>query len=266
MTDLVVSDIELINRDGAVLVSSRQVAEKFGKDHKNVLRDVKELLLSIGAEKDVLKSEPIFIESTYPDGYSRPQPEYLMTRDGFILLAMGFTGADAVKWKIKFIQAFNAMEAKLKEIASNPFAALSGMTSEQIRLYADERAAKEKAQAEVAAVSKQLEEAKPKVEFVDNFVASKGFLSMGEAAKVLGFGRNSLFELLRYADVVIKNSTSPKQWAVNQGLFVLKTWCSNGINGSTSRVTPKGMTWLAENLTKLKDKAISNGWTNKTQY
>jgi len=138
------------------MVSSVQVAEKFGKDHKNVLRDIKDLLSSLDAEKDVLKTEPIFIESTYPDLYSRPQPQYLMTRDGFTLLAMGFNGDEALVWKVKFIQAFNAMEAKLKEIAANPFSVLDGMNSDQIAVLLAEVKAKEAAQRDVQLAQAQL--------------------------------------------------------------------------------------------------------------
>lgn len=60
----------------------------------------------------------MFRESTYNAGTGKPYKQYLINRDGFSLLAMGFTGKKALEWKIKFIKAFNSMEAKLKEQAA----------------------------------------------------------------------------------------------------------------------------------------------------
>jgi Rha family phage regulatory protein len=146
------SQIEIV--DG--MVSSLQVAEKFKKDHKNVIRDVDFILSTVDMEKDRLKFEQIYVKSTYQDKYGRSQPQYLMTRDGFSLIAMGFTGAEALKWKLKFIQAFNAMEAKLKDIQADPFVVMSGMTSEQVALFLESVKVREAAQREAAAAQAKL--------------------------------------------------------------------------------------------------------------
>ena len=58
----------------------------------------------------------MFIESSYKAGTGKKYKEYLLTRDGFSLLVMGFTGSRALEWKLKYIEAFNKMENKLKEI------------------------------------------------------------------------------------------------------------------------------------------------------
>lgn len=93
-------------KNNQVVVSSRQVAEKFGKEHRNVLAAIREIL---GAENSATK---FFQESTH-EYRGQKFPEYLMNRDGFSLLVMGFTGKDALQWKMKYIAAFNEMEAKL---------------------------------------------------------------------------------------------------------------------------------------------------------
>lgn len=93
-------------KNNQVVVSSRQVAEKFGKEHRNVLAAIREIL---GAENSATK---FFQESTH-EYRGQKFPEYLMNRDGFSLLVMGFTGKDALHWKMKYIAAFNEMEAKL---------------------------------------------------------------------------------------------------------------------------------------------------------
>ena len=109
MGDLVLSMPEVIVFGNRPMVSSLQVAQHFGKRHDNVIRDIKRLEIP---EKFYLLN---FAEITYEDSRGRKQPAYLMTRDGFALLAMGFTGKKAMEWKIRYIEAFNAMERKLKE-------------------------------------------------------------------------------------------------------------------------------------------------------
>ena len=93
-------------KNNQVVVSSRQVAEKFGKLHKDVLESIRNILV---AENSATK---FYQESTH-EYRGQKFPEYLMNRDGFTLLAMGFTGKDALQWKMKYIAAFNEMEAKL---------------------------------------------------------------------------------------------------------------------------------------------------------
>ena len=95
-----------------ITTSSRQVAEKFEKEHKNVVRDIEKLLGEIGSKLSV----SYFISSDYKDSMNRTQTEYLLTRDGFSLLAMGFTGEKALKWKLEYIRAFNEMETELKRL------------------------------------------------------------------------------------------------------------------------------------------------------
>lgn len=86
-------DITLFNRDGQILASSLEVAEKFGKEHSKVKRSIKSF------EKDVANFGEMFKLSYYEDSYGRSQEEYDMNRDGFSLLAMGFTGKKALEWK-----------------------------------------------------------------------------------------------------------------------------------------------------------------------
>ena len=91
-----------------ILASSRDVAEKFGKRHDHILRDIESF------QKDVPNFGEMFFEDISPDKYGRNQKIYLMNRDGFSLLCMGFTGKKALEWKLKYIDAFNKMEETLK--------------------------------------------------------------------------------------------------------------------------------------------------------
>lgn len=94
-----------------LVTSSRKIAEVFEKEHKHVL----EAIDKIKAENSAVSN--MFMESSYKAGTGKNYKEYIMNRDGFSILAMGFTGAKALEWKIKYIQAFNCMETELKRIA-----------------------------------------------------------------------------------------------------------------------------------------------------
>lgn len=94
--------------DGQIVVESRKIAEHFDKQHKHVLDAIE----NIKAENSAVT--PMFCETTYTAGTGKAYKEYLMNRDGFSLLVMGFTGKKALEWKIKYIQAFNAMEEELR--------------------------------------------------------------------------------------------------------------------------------------------------------
>lgn len=100
------TDIILSTQNGEPVVSSRQIAENFGKEHKTVLRSIEELAAQNCAAKSM------FYETTF-ENRGKQYPMYLMNRDGFSLLVMGFTGKAALEWKLKYIQAFNAMEKQL---------------------------------------------------------------------------------------------------------------------------------------------------------
>ena len=102
------NDIILSTQNGEPVASSREVAKRFGKEHKNVLTAIRQLLV---AENSATK---FFHETTF-EYRGQKFPEYLMNRDGFSLLAMGFTGKEAVQWKLKYIEAFNQMEKQLAE-------------------------------------------------------------------------------------------------------------------------------------------------------
>lgn len=99
--------------DGIPMVDSKVIADAFGKTHRNVLVDIRKLISDTGSF-----GEQSFLLSEYTSLQNKKLPCYMMTRDGFALLAMGFTGKEALAWKIKYIQAFNAMEDALLERSS----------------------------------------------------------------------------------------------------------------------------------------------------
>lgn len=103
----VIDGIEfLVN--GQTKVSSVEVAENFDKEHKNILSSIQKML-----ENDKI-SRLDFQPSSYKSR-GKEYPCFNMTRDGFSLLVMGFTGDKALEWKVRFLSAFNKMEQYIIE-------------------------------------------------------------------------------------------------------------------------------------------------------
>lgn len=110
MGDLFDSQISVVEQEGEFYVTSLQVAEHFEKQHKDVLRAIENL------ECSEQFSQRNFAPSNYVDSRGKKQPMVLMTRDGFTMAAMAFTGTKACRFKELYIEAFNAMERELTRI------------------------------------------------------------------------------------------------------------------------------------------------------
>lgn len=102
-------EIKLMNKEEVTVVSSLDVAETFEKEHRNVLADIRNIQSSVSCAE----FSALFYEGTYKAINGKSNPLYYMNRDGFTLLVMGYTGEKAMKFKLAYIQQFNAMEKLL---------------------------------------------------------------------------------------------------------------------------------------------------------
>lgn len=100
------NDLVVIHKDKP-MVSSQLVADKFGKAHRDVMRAIKNIDCSME-----FKARN-FAQCNFKNKMNREFDGYMMTRDGFSFLCMGFTGKEAAKWKEAYIEAFNSMEKEL---------------------------------------------------------------------------------------------------------------------------------------------------------
>ena len=98
----------VIMHNQQAVTTSLVLAKVFEKKHQHVLRD-------IDALKDVSNFGQMFFESNEPDSYGRNRRIYFMNRDGFTLIAMGYTGSKAMEFKLKYIEAFNKMEQIVRQ-------------------------------------------------------------------------------------------------------------------------------------------------------
>lgn len=106
--------VEIVGKryEEQILTTSLKVADKFDKQHKDVLESIR----GIREVMSTAEFSALFNETTYKALNGKSNPMYEMNRDGFSLLAMGFTGEKALKWKLDYINAFNVMESELKRI------------------------------------------------------------------------------------------------------------------------------------------------------
>lgn len=242
--------VKVVNNQ--LVTDSRQVAEAFGKEHGKVLRSIDNLVSQNRLTKNM------FLEQTH-EYRGRTFRYYLMNRDGFSLLVMGFTGPEALEWKIKYINAFNEMEKKLQK-SSPP--ALPDFSDPVVaaRAWADQYEARRKAE-------KTIEENKPKIVLAESIEVSDTDISIGALAKILkqngvDIGRNRLYSWMRENGYLIKTAKSwnhPKQIYMDAGYFrITETVHDSGYGYTpkiyiTTYVTGKGQKYFINKFLENKD-------------
>lgn len=228
------NDIILSMQNGEPAVSSRQIAESFEKRHDHVMRDIEDIMKGLPKNGDT----HMFFKTEYThEQNGQSYPMYLMNRDGFTLLAMGFTGKAALEWKLKYIAAFNEMEKKLTE---KPQLTRSQLLATALIAAHEELEEKDK----------QIETMKPKALFADAVSASGQSILVGEMAKLLSqngiqMGQNRLFQWMRENGYLIKDKkrtdyNMPTQKSMELRLFEIKETSIAHSDGHTSiNKTPK---------------------------
>lgn len=222
-----------------IVTDSRSVAEHFGKQHKNVLQTIENL----AAENPATKF--LFQKATF-ENRGKQYPMYLMNRDGFSLLVMGFTGAKALEWKLKYIEAFNAMERKLKEATYDSY--MISDPVERAKKWIEEEKERQKLRAENKVML-------PKAQFYDTVANTESLFSMADVAKTLdmGIGRNKLFAFLRDKGILDKYN-HPYQKYVDAGYMrLIENHCKAGDNDVVYKCTyvkQKGIDYIRKILLK----------------
>lgn len=254
------NEIILSEKNGQVLASSREVAEKFGKTHGSVLKTIcgetRNGKHVNGLCDEILASgNPLtkyFIKSTYMNR-GKEYPEYLMTRDGFSLLAMGFTGKEAVEWKLKYIDAFNQMEDRLKN--GNQLT-----EEEKLKLMLFSKDASEVAYAHnrlielaTAPLIAENEELKPKAEYHDEVLKKDGLITTTVVAKDLGFSSaNKLNKVMNANHIIFKNQSgtwcpyAEYEWLIEDNYADYESY-TNEHSKPCLKWTEKGRKWIVEN-------------------
>lgn len=237
------SSIVLSMQSGEPVASSRQIADNFEKRHDHVMRDIDAM------KKDVPNFGEMFFETTAPDSYGREQRAYLMNRDGFTLLAMGFTGKAALEWKLKYIAAFNEMEKKLAE---QPQLTRSQLLATALIAAHEELEEKDK---RIELLTADTERMKPKEIFSDAVSTSQNSILVGELAKLLKqngieIGEKRLYAWMRENGYLIKRKgadwNKPTQRSMEMKLFTIKETVICHSDGHTSVNTTTKVTGIGQ--------------------
>ena len=238
-------------QNNQVVVSSRQIAEHFGKQHFHVLRDIENM------KKDISNFGLIFFRTELPDKYGRLQPAYLMNKKGFTLLSMGFTGKKAIAWKLKYIDAFEAMEKKLRELENVPSYQIDDRVKRAEAWIREEKErlklakSNEKLRAEKTKLSLKLDK---ESEFRKVIFDTSDCINYTNAAKAIiplfkNFTRTKMINFLKEIHAVDKENL-PYARYIKSGHFKLKEHLVIPKNGSRSfikkqgYVTQKGLKWI----------------------
>lgn len=233
------------------LTNSLLVAEKFSKEHRRVMQDIRELECSENFKQHN------FVLSSYVSVQNRELPMYVMTKDGFTLLAMGYTGDIAMKFKEDYIEAFNKMEETIK----NGDFQIPATFRDALLLAA-------KQQEQIEEQQKLLVVQAPKVLFADAVQTSQRSCLVAELAKILqqngvSIGQNRLFTWLRENDYLCSKGqyyNQPTQKAMELKLFEMKQTTINKPDGTvlvttTTKVTGKGQIYFVNKFLNNKETA-----------
>lgn len=245
MNGIIQQNVVYKTNKGTPVTDSLKVAGVFGKQHKNIIQAVRNLL---GSAENSAHAR-WFYESTYLDAQGKQRPMFVMNRDGFSLLAMGLTGAKALQFKIAFIEQFNKMEEIVKQVAQHSQPNLPTTFAEALRLAATQAEQIEKQQ-------KQIEKERPRVLFSQAVETSKDSILIGELAKLIcqngvQMGEKRLFIWLRSNGYLCQQGerhNQPTQKALEMGLFEIRKITINvGDNTkvrTTTKVTGKGQIYF----------------------
>ncbi len=228
--------MNLITTSIVTTMSSREIAELTGKEHRHVLRDIEVMLAELDLNKE-----------GYAQTWTHPQngqtyPEFLLDRELTDTLLTGYSAVLRRK-----------VIARWRELESRDKVALPDFTDPvaAARAWAD---AVEKTQVQAVELQAQkllLEQQKPAVEFVDRFVEAKSAKGFREVAKILGIKEREFIDSLAADKIIFKQGSNwlPMAHHQHNGRFVVKTGEANGHAFHQCRFTPEGIAWVAKRFT-----------------
>ena len=203
-------------------MSSKRIAEKTGKDHSHVIRDIGNMI------DELLKDDPNLDDSDYQivkdnRGYVS---EIVLNERLSLCLASGYS----IKLRMAIIDDWALLKSQQVSLPQT-FAQALQLAADQAKKIEDQQ--------------KVIEYHQPKVEAHDLFMESGHALSMEEAAKCFSMGRNTFIKKLVQANLLIPTSKLPYQIYLTMGIFRVKVVATGIGNVSQVFVTPKGMDYLS---------------------
>lgn len=240
--------VKVENVNGKLVVSSRVVAGQLGKAHDKVIRDIR--------DKSLAKYGEWIIPNKYKANNGQEYNEYLLTKDGFIMLVFNYTGYN--DFKEAYINKFNEMEKELQAISEKDRLYLGLFNKDPLVVANSHKALVE---LEVKPFKEKIEQDKPLVAFANKVSDSSDLILVREFCKLLHdkeieIGEKRLYSWFRCKGYICKNSTEPTQRAMELGLFKVIERTVNTPYGEmltqTTKITGKGQIYFVEMLKKNK--------------
>lgn len=203
-------------------MDSREIAERTGKNHADVCRDIRKML-------EELELDQSRFASVYKAGNGEDRRCYLLPKRECLILASGYS----VKLRAAIIDRWAELEA------SRPFQPafqVPRTMSEALRLAAD--------------LQDKLDSVQPAIEFVSRYVEAKSTKSISDVAKVLGWKPRAFIDWLIAGNILFRRSGSliPIQSHIDAGRFEVKTGEEHGHAFIQARFTPEGVEWIAKRM------------------
>lgn len=249
MANDIIQNVVYKTEKGTPVTDSVKVAGVFDKQHKNVLKSIRNLAAQNSA------ATKWFYETRYTDSRGQQQPMFVMNRDGFSLLAMSLTGEKALQFKVAFIEQFDKMEETIKNV-TQAHPAIPATFAEALRLAATQQEQIEEQQRLLEAKDKQIEESAPRVLFSQAVETAETSILIGELAKILcqngiAIGEKRLFQWMRDNEYLCTSGeryNQPTQRATEMGLFemrkvTIQVGSSTKVR-TTTKVTGKGQVYF----------------------
>ncbi len=209
-------------------MSSREIAQLTGKDHRHVLADIRKMFEDLGETSAGFSAD-------LPDAYGRPQPAFKLPKRETLILVSGYS----VSMRAKIIDRWQELEAAVAQPA--PTFKLPTTFSEALRLAA-EQAEKIESQA------LQLQHQQPAVEFVDRYTVATGLKGVREVCKILKANERQFVDWMTESGIMYRlaGRLTPYQPHIDAGRFLVKTGLSgDGHAFSSPKFTAKGVSWVA---------------------
>lgn len=229
----------VFSNHGKVVTDSLTVANVFEKRHDNVIRDIRNIIANIDSEWGVLNFE----DTTYTKQQNgQTYQKYLMTEDGFTLLAMGYTGKDAMHFKVAYIKEFRRMQQELAH-QQEVFSYMIADPIERAERWIEEERERQSLQAQKMMLEQRIAEYEPKLTYVDQILESTNTVTISQIAKDYGLSGQKLNDLLHKEKVQYKIND---QWLLYQehvGMGYTKSKTTEYVNSKGRHMARMSTEW-----------------------
>lgn len=240
------------NIQKGLFIDSKEVAEMVGRNHADVLRDIRKVIGHLSNESKIALVD-YFLESTYQDSKGETRNCYQLTKKGCELFATRMTGSKGTQFAVTYIEKFNEMEEQLKPKIVAPSYMIDNPI-ERAKMWIVEQEEKIMLENEIAQKNEKIDLMLPKEEAYDTFIDGSNAQTLNEVAKTLNIGEQTLFNILKSKNILFYQGRSlvPYQRYIDNGNFIVKQKSvlrsGKNINYAQTLVTAKGVKSLSKVL------------------